>query len=190
MNCKLIIFDCFGVLTSEVAPIWLGRYFDDDTAEKIQNSIIVDGDKGILTADQVFKELGLIVDEPAETVFNDWLEIPTLHEDLIDYIKSLRERGFKIAFLSDSAYGYSKKIIDKYNFEPLFDSIFVSSEIGLLKSNPETFKYVLDSFKIEPENAIMVDDKQHNLDTAQKAGVKGILYKDTQSFKEILESLI
>lgn len=190
MNNKLIIFDCFGVLTSEVAPIWLRRYFDDFTADKIHQSIIVDGDKGILTADQVFKELSLIVDEPAEDILNDWIDIATLHEDLIEYIKVLREKGFKTAFLSDSAYGYTKKIIDKYNFENLFDSIFVSSEIGLLKSNPEMFKHVLDTFKIEPENAIMVDDRQSNLNTAEKVGIRGVLYKDTQSFKEILETIL
>jgi len=190
MSDKLIIFDCFGVLTSEVAPIWLNRYFDDYTADKIHQSIIVDGDKGVLTANQVFKELSLIVDEPAEDILNDWIDIATLHEDLIEYIKVLKEKGYKTALLSDSAYGYSKIIIDKYNFEQLFDSIFISSETGLLKSNPETFKYVLDKFNIEPKNAIMVDDRQSNLDSAKEVGINGVLYKDTQSFKKLLSAII
>ena len=190
MGDKLIIFDCFGVLTSEVAPIWLRRYFDDYTADKIHQSIIVDGDKGILSADQMFKELSLIVDEPADDILNDWIDIGALHEDLIEYIKSLKERGFKTAFLSDSSYGFVKLLIDKYNLEPLFDTIVVSSEVGFLKANPEMFNLVLDRLIIKPENAIMVDDRQSNLDSAEKVGIKGILYKDTQSFKEALESII
>ena len=36
MEKKLIVFDFFGVISSEIAPVWLRKYFNEEDAKRIK----------------------------------------------------------------------------------------------------------------------------------------------------------
>ena len=51
---KVILFDFFGVISSEVSPIWFKRYFNEVEALEIKEEIMSKGDKGELNEEEVY----------------------------------------------------------------------------------------------------------------------------------------
>ena len=52
---KVILFDFFGVISSEVSPIWFKRYFNEVEALEIKEEIMSKGDKGELNEEEVYE---------------------------------------------------------------------------------------------------------------------------------------
>ena len=50
---KVILFDFFGVISSEVSPIFFKRYFNEEEALEIKEEIMSKGDKGELNEEEV-----------------------------------------------------------------------------------------------------------------------------------------
>ena len=57
---KALIFDYFGVLSSEVAPFWLERYFDRETAARLKAQVVARADRGELTEEGYREEYELL----------------------------------------------------------------------------------------------------------------------------------
>ena len=53
---SLLVFDCFGVLFDEIAPVVLRRYFGDSLGESIKNEYFPRIDRGELDQEEAFKE--------------------------------------------------------------------------------------------------------------------------------------
>ena len=56
------------------------------------------------------------------------------------------------------------------------DGYIISSKVKLIKPNPEIYKLLESKFGIKLSESIFVDDRQINVDAAEKLGVKGILF--------------
>lgn len=59
----------------------------------------------------------------------------------------------------------------------LFDGMVISGTVGLLKPYKEIYEHLLETYQIDPESAIFIDDQSENLREPQKMGIKTILYK-------------
>jgi putative hydrolase of the HAD superfamily len=72
----------------------------------------------------------------------------------------------------------------------LFDTCIFSYETSYVKSNPKTFPFILQQIAKKPEECIFIDDKQKNIDRAEKAGIKGIVHTSTkETIKQLNSSL-
>jgi len=67
-----------------------------------------------------------------------------------------------------------------------FDKLFVSSKIHLAKPDAKAYRYVVKNLKINPGQALMVDDRQENISAAKEIGMQGIVFKNTSQFKKAL----
>lgn len=75
-----------------------------------------------------------------------------------------------------------KKIFDCFDK----DKVIISSEIKLVKPEPEIYKYVIDKFKLDPKECIFIDDQEQNVDAAKKAGIKAICHKNCDETRQFL----
>jgi hypothetical protein len=73
MKNKLVIFDCFGVIFDEIAPVFFRRHFDEETAKVLKDKYFIPADMGEITpirgfvyAPKVNGEGGVIVDYQVE----------------------------------------------------------------------------------------------------------------------------
>lgn len=184
MSKKLIIFDFFGVMSSEVAPTWLRKYFDEDNAIRIKKEIVSRVDSGEISEDELNNELGILANIPADTVKKEWMEIVKINDSLVDFIKSIKN-DYKIALLSNASNTFLTRILNKYNYlYELFDFIVISSDVKMVKPDAEIFNFLLDKVGVRAEDSLMIDDNANNLDGAKYAGIEGILYKDMESFRQ------
>jgi len=66
----------------------------------------------------------------------------------------------------------------------LADRYFPSFKLKSVKSDgPEIFYKVLNRLKIEPTEAIFIDDRKINVKNAKKAGLLAILFKDLKDLR-------
>jgi len=79
---------------------------------------------------------------------------------------------------------------ETFNFKDYFELFINSSEEGVEKPNPGIFKITYQRLGVTPSECVFTDDSELNVKGAEDVGMKGIIYKDPQSFKEQLELLL
>ena len=68
----------------------------------------------------------------------------------------------------------------------LFGAVVVSSEVGHAKPEPEIYKIMLSRMEVNPEEALMIDDGQANIDGAKRVGMAGHLFTTVQELRDML----
>jgi 2-haloacid dehalogenase len=72
----------------------------------------------------------------------------------------------------------------------VFEQIFLSQEIGLLKPDPAAFRYALDQIGCRPQEAVLIDDNPRCVAAAAELGLETVLFynaaKTAQELAEIL----
>ena len=56
----LVIFDCFGVIMNEVAPVFLKKFLSADKADTIKEELFVPADMGQVTYDELLQNMDLL----------------------------------------------------------------------------------------------------------------------------------
>ncbi len=72
----------------------------------------------------------------------------------------------------------------------VFEQVFLSQEIGLLKPDPAAFRYVLEQIDCQPREAVLIDDNPHCVAAAAALGLETVLFCDAaQTARELAEIL-
>ena len=185
MEKKLIVFDFFGVISSEIAPVWLRKYFNEEDAKRIKAEIVSKVDSGEITEMELYRQLGKLANVSAEEVAKEWMDLVKINDRLVNFIKELKE-NYKVILLSNASDTYLRKILNRYELIPLFDEIIISSEVELVKPGSEIYQLALDRMQVKPEESVMIDDNIVNINGAKNVGMDGILYTDVDSLIKTL----
>lgn len=95
--------------------------------------------------------------------------------DTIAELEKLK-KSHRIVLVANTDSISVESVLDKYDMRKYFDAIYLSCDIGLLKSNPRMFEAILEKEGIKGDEALMVGDSiESDLIAAEKAGIKGIL---------------
>lgn len=179
---KMIIFDCFGVIACEVAPQWLAKYFDEETAVKIKSEVIALADENKITDSELFERLGRLSGIPARQVLDEWMQIAKRRDDVVEYIISLRKR-YTTALLSNAPQNLVQSIIPEEMLDAMFDHRVISCDVGMSKPHEDIYTYLLEKTGMEGSSCVFTDDNECNLVPARKLGIKTVLFKDLESLK-------
>jgi putative hydrolase of the HAD superfamily len=96
-----------------------------------------------------------------------------------DVIEKLRKSGMKIGLLSNWDLG-ARDILDKIGITKYFDSIVISSEIGIEKPSKEAFSHSLNELRVNSEEAFYVGDNYFDdVKGGNKVGLKVFLINRT-----------
>lgn len=63
-----------------------------------------------------------------------------------------------------------------------FKPCILSCEVGLVKPQVEMYQLAIKQLALEPSECIFIDDKQGNIEAANKLGFKTILFENNQQF--------
>lgn len=108
-----------------------------------------------------------------------------LDDEMIKLVKDLKN-SFELILISDNYPELSAKMrLDKKL--SVFDEMFFSNEMEMRKSDYHAFVQVLREINRKPNECLMIDDKQENVNSARKAGMNAILFKDVQQLRRELE---
>jgi epoxide hydrolase-like predicted phosphatase len=112
-----------------------------------------------------------------------------LNDELIDTIKDLKNKDYKIALLSNNSIKLKEKLIED-GISDIFDVIIISAEVGCQKPQPEIFDILFKKLELNPSEVVFIDDTLKSLEGADKIGYIPILYKDNETFKSELFNII
>lgn len=111
------------------------------------------------------------------------------NEPLIRYVRSLRSR-YKTALLSNVGHDAITQIFTAEELENVFDTVVLSAEVGMVKPSPEIYTLTASRLDLRPDECVMIDDIPRNIEGAQLAGMKGIVYSSNQQIKTELERVL
>ena len=183
---NVVLFDFFGVISSEIAPIWFRRHLDDAAADKIKSDIVSLADVGLITEWEMYERISKQINLPPEQIRDEWQSLIKVDKELVGIIKEIRKK-YPVYLLSNAIEPFLTRILSEHELYPLFDKIFISSEMGIAKPGAEFFLHVLSDVGVKPENAVMIDDNPANIAGANSCGIDGILYTDRESFMREFE---
>jgi len=99
---------------------------------------------------------------------------PCLHEDAHLSLKELRNRGYRLALVSNLE-PFQRPWVKELELTPLFDEIILSCEVGLLKPEPEIYQLAVQKLEVSPEECVFVGDGMSNeLSGAQAVGLTAV----------------
>lgn len=186
---KAIIFDLFGVVITDGFGSFLNEVRQQDENKALSIVEVVEkANRGQISTDVLrstnAKTLGLTVDEYVYKVRSKEI----VNQELLDYIKQLR-KDFKIGLLSNVGPGgiaqrLSPTVLDKH-----FDVVVASSDIGYAKPEAQAYEITADELDARYSECVMVDDKEDYCRGSNGVGMKSILYKNFQQFKNDLSNL-
>ncbi len=178
-----ILFDFFGVISGEIAPVWLAKHFPEDEAASLKSKIAGKADSGDVTIEEMFAEVSAVSNIPVDIVRKEWFELAIINEELVEFIKTLKGK-YNLYLLSNAISDFIRPILKENNLEELFDKIYISSEIRLVKPSKEFFDYCLKDAKINPKDAIFIDDNISNVTAANNVGIDAIVFESNAKFFE------
>lgn len=186
MKKRLIIFDCFGVIFDEVAPVFIKKYLPEKEAEILKEELFVPADMGEVTYDELLTNMANALKLDKEEMTKEWEALFRLREEMVDIIRKLSENA-DICLLSNAPLGVIETQFEKYNLIPLFDKIFVSCNLKMAKPDPKIYLHCVSSFNKVYEEIYMIDDNWGNLQHLPEIGITPIHFKNSESLDILFE---
>lgn len=192
---KNIIFDVTNVLLLFKRDYLLGNFYQGEDFEFLKEKIFYDWEKmdeGLLTCEEhlerVLKTLPEKYHKIAIGVLTTWENYMTCTNATYNYIKELKNEGYKLYILSNM----TPHFIERDSMFPvisLFDGKVYSAPIKLLKPNAEIYRYLLNKYNLKANETLFIDDLKENVLGAEKVGIKSFqfnhnLYKLKEWIKE------
>ncbi len=187
MTHTALVFDFFGVISSEVAPFWLRRYLPEPEAEQIKRSILDDADRGLLSQDALFAALAERVGLTAALVEQEWLSSVRIDFRLVDLVDCLRGKC-RLALLTNAMSRFVRGILESHDLERRFERIIVSSEHRCAKPDAAIYRLALQALGVPAAEALMIDDNPANIAGAVAVGMHGLLFRSTDELEAALGS--
>ena len=96
-----------------------------------------------------------------------------LFDDVIPFLQRLRDRGIKIAIVSNCTEN-TRPLLVKHGVDALADALVLSCEVGSAKPEAEIFRYALDRLGVTAEAAVFVDDQPGYCAGSMAAGIRAV----------------
>lgn len=112
-----------------------------------------------------------------------------INSGIIEIIKRLKVRNYKIGLLSNNSLELRKSLIAD-GIHDLFEVIIISSEVGYQKPQPEIFETLFSKLGVKANEVIFIDDTPRSLEGAGSIGYLPVLYKDNETLESDLANIL
>ena len=177
---------------------YLLKHFDYDTGDLITDAIWRQGywnelDRGVWTVEQVHETMASVHPEVRQQILQalDGVgEACHRHDYAIPWIRQLKAQGYQVLFLSN----YSDWLIERnpevLDFLPYTDGGIFSCRVKLTKPDPAIYQKLCDTYGLQPEECVFVDDNADNIASANRFGIHAFRFLDyDQSYPVIMQYL-
>ncbi|HXF84880.1 MAG TPA: HAD family phosphatase [Anaerolineales bacterium] len=201
MSIRAVFFDLGGVIvrTEFQAPRQhlaerLGMDYED--IERIVfgggvNSSAARASLGQITEEEHWRNVMKALKQPAdayERIRDEFFAGDFIDHTLLNFLRSIKPK-YKTGLISNAWSGLREYIV-REKFDDAFDAMIISAEVGVVKPSAEIYQIALDQLAVRPNEAVFVDDFIENIEGCEKIGMRGILFKDTESTLRQLMTLL
>ena len=108
----------------------------------------------------------------------------------IPWITSLKEKGYKIYYLSNYSEFNMATAPEVLDFLPLMDGGVFSCDVKLLKPERAIFELLCSNYQLTPEECIFIDDRIENVEAATDFGMQAIQFKSYEITQASLQDIL
>lgn len=186
---KAVIFDCFGVLTTDGWKQLREEFFADDK-QLMQQALDLDKavNAGMLEYDDFIQGIsnmsGLATAEVRERLGKS-MPNKRLFEDIRDNLKP----RFKIGLLSNAADDWLDELFEPWQRE-LFDDAVLSYSTGLVKPDPAIYNLAAERLGVDAKECVFIDDIERYCTAASDVGMHPVWHTDTHQTIRKIEELV
>ena len=101
-------------------------------------------------------------------------------------INDLKAAGIHVWGLSNWQKDLVPVALERYDILRSLEDRVVSGYVGLRKPHRDIYDYALRQFGIDASGALFVDDKAMNIVGANKAGIRGVRFKNSRALRALL----
>ena len=102
------------------------------------------------------------------------------NERMIDYMRELSGRGYKLAICTNNVREWEQLWRAKLPVDELFDVVVDSAFVGVRKPEPRIYELTLERLGVPAEAALLIDDIEFNCDAASALGIEAIWFRSTE----------
>jgi putative hydrolase of the HAD superfamily len=106
----------------------------------------------------------------------------------LDVLHALADGGTRLGLLSNAGADFVGWLRHG-SFAPLFERVFVSGELQLVKPDAAIYEHVIAELGIEASEFLFVDNRSENVEGAQAVGGDGHVFTDAASLESWLRSI-
>lgn len=186
---KAVIFDCFGVLTTD---LW--RAFCDnlppgeglERAHELNHAF----DRGFISLEEFLEGVEEATGQKPPDLEAMGNSAINKNHALLKRIVTLKQQGYKIGLLSNISDDWiTDHFLDKEE-QDLFDTIVVSHEVGMTKPSEGIFRLIAERLDVDVSEAVLIDDVESYCQGARNIGMPAICYGSLQQCLDELDTLL
>ena len=183
---KHLIFD-FGQVLAHYEPAYMvGVYVTDPADAKLLQEVVFDRlywdrlDAGTITNEETMAAVKARIPERlwevADTIYYNWIyNIPEM-EGMRELIRRAKETHGVDTYLLSNISHYFADHAPEIPILSLIDHPVYSSKCGFVKPSAEIYRYILDTYGLNPAECLFVDDRADNVAAAEAVGIRGYVF--------------
>lgn len=102
------------------------------------------------------------------------------NEPMTDFAAAVRRAGLRTALLSNMPPDFRDYLPIGVAWLPAFDHRTLSCDVRANKPDAAIYEHCLRGLKVSPENALFIDDREPNIEAAEKLGIQCVLFHSTK----------
>lgn len=198
---KNIVFDFGNVIGRFDYKEAISKITDDKDATEFLIANVINSpfwtglnimDTGLVTYDEVIM---LINDrnnnkyaDLVEKLVNNYYNSISISDEMVNIVKSIKEKGYNIYLLSNT----TREVVHIFKDHKIFtyfSGFVLSYKINKVKPYDGIYNYLFDKYNLNPEECLFIDDKDVNMETGNRLGMKGrqVNKDDIEDIKSVLK---
>ncbi len=170
---KVVALDGMGVLYREADDVrrLLIPFARDRGATATDDDIVARTralSLGRITTGELWRTIG--VEGDPDELDAAYLALHQLSPGVVKYLRMLRDRGVRVACITNDAAGWAARLRTRHNLERLIDPWVVSGSVGVRKPDKPMFEVLRRVTGEDPRRILVVDDDLDVLDVARDLG--------------------
>lgn len=186
---QVIIFDCFGVLTTDGWLPFKQQHFEgNDALWREASDLNKQVDSGLISYEDFASRIGELAGVSAEEVL-EAIESNVANERLFEYIRDELAPHYKLGILSNAGANWLDKLFSPEQLQ-LFSVTALSYQTGFIKPDPRAYQVILDKLNATPEECLFIDDQERYCTAAKEMGFQAVVYASVNQLRSDLEQIL
>lgn len=119
-----------------------------------------------------------------------WHEmVPHAYDDSVALMEGLVGAGHDVTMLTNWASDTFREARGRFPFLETPRGVTVSGDVGLIKPDRRIYDLHVETFGLDPEASLFIDDSQKNVNAAIDAGWQAVLFTNAKTLEADLERL-
>ncbi len=191
-----IIFDLGNVLITFDPLDFLIHLLNDAEKARLCQALIIQSpewrelDRGQISVEQaqtIFIERQPALREAVELFFRHWLSMFQPIPETVSLVDELRMEGYRLYVLSNIIRESYEDLRERLTFWDRFEGIVVSYALKTAKPEPAIYRYLLDHYRLRPEECLFIDDMEANVAGARAVGIPAVRFDSAGDLRKMLQ---